>query len=612
LKKKQEKAGVLMEALGQNDTAACEGMPQPGDIIGDSEVERVLGRGSFAVVYLTYNKKADIRRAVKMLLPNAHDNNMHRFIDEARIYAKFDHPHIVRFNTIGTWKNKLPYIEMEHVDGPSLEFIIKKFAPLPRAVVLSVAIQICTALDYALNTPFTIDGVEKMGVIHRDIKPGNILFNSKGEVKVVDFGFARIGHVSSYTNKLQVPGTVLYMSPEQQSCDLDKIDHRSDIFAVGIILYEMLAGRLPFPDNSLEEMLFTKKREKYDRLKDLDPDSFGSVDGVVDKMLRADPKKRWNLYETLVMALESSLKEITGRSPDSILFDYIQYPEKFNLIEAPQSKKFRLFRLLFPALGGIALLALVFLMYKFITSQSPPSDDPPITYSIPGQIATAQQTAQRLQNDTNHPPEPPELREPVAIQPPKEQQSEPARAAEKPAKKNGEMHTTEQRSPEVPLTIAIQARNHGNWDTVIQTLAPLPKAQYRKASRDSITLLLLEAYCKKGDYANASTILGGQSELFDAHYYLYAANVYAKVSEYEKARDAFDKAVRLPTILDPSIRHAAWEHRARFLESSLDSSIPEQKTKVAEAWSDYYVNVCLKGNGSASDCKHAKTVLGIQ
>jgi serine/threonine protein kinase len=202
------------------------------------EMLALLGQGGMGAVYKARQTKLDRLVAVKILPPEvARDPAFaERFTREARSLARLNHPHIVTVHDFGD-VDGLYHFTMEYVDGRNLRDLLQGGA-LPAAQVLAIVPQLCDALQYAHDE----------GLVHRDIKPENILLDGKGRVKIADFGLARlVGLTPTYltlTGTHEVMGTLLYMAPEQMKRS-HTVDHRADIYSLGVVLYEMLTGELP-------------------------------------------------------------------------------------------------------------------------------------------------------------------------------------------------------------------------------------------------------------------------------------------------------------------------------------------------------------------------------
>ena len=212
--------------------------------IGKYLVERVLGRGSTGTVYLARDPGLDRRVAVKTLTlgpADAPELRM-RFLREAEAAGGLRHPNIVTVYDVGEDGGQ-PYIAMEYVEGVDLEHVIQSREPYSIEWTLDVLRQVCEGLACA----------HRNGIVHRDVKPANIRVAPGGEVKIMDFGLARLAS-STATKSGRMLGTVQYMAPEQMQGA--PVDHRADIFSVGAIAYELVARRKPFPGDSLTAVMF--------------------------------------------------------------------------------------------------------------------------------------------------------------------------------------------------------------------------------------------------------------------------------------------------------------------------------------------------------------------
>ena len=214
-----------------------------GQQVGDYEIVSMLGVGGMGRVYRVRNVISDRTEAMKVLLPDlvAEPDLAVRFISEIRMLASFDHPNIAQLHTAFQVDNQLVMM-MEFVEGFTLEQIAKQ-SPIPQRDVISYVQQVLAALSYA----------HSRGVVHRDIKPANIMVTSQGTVKLMDFGIAKSRTEQDLTRPGTTMGSLYYMSPEQVRGGT--VDARSDIYSVGVMMYELLAGRRPFVADSAYEIL---------------------------------------------------------------------------------------------------------------------------------------------------------------------------------------------------------------------------------------------------------------------------------------------------------------------------------------------------------------------
>jgi eukaryotic-like serine/threonine-protein kinase len=212
--------------------------------IGKYRVERVLGRGSMGTVYLARDPGLDRPVALKTLTldPAGAPELRMRFLREAQAAGGLRHPNIVTVYDVGEDAGQ-PYIAMEYVEGVDLEQVIQRREPYSIEWKLDVLRQVCEGLAYA----------HRHGIVHRDVKPANIRVAPAGEVKIMDFGLARLPS-STATESGRLLGTVQYMAPEQVKGA--RVDHRADVFSVGAIAYELVAHRKPFQGDSLTAVMF--------------------------------------------------------------------------------------------------------------------------------------------------------------------------------------------------------------------------------------------------------------------------------------------------------------------------------------------------------------------
>src|SRR5215472_3123906 len=232
--------------------AAVEAMPQR---IGRYRIEKILGKGGFGLVYLAHDDQLQRHVALKFLRADrAEDRKLRqRFLTEARSASALNHPNVCVIYDVGETGEQQPYLAMEYVEGLTLQALLRQ-APLEMNAVVELAIQIADALDAAYAR----------GIVHRDLKPANIFVTPRGQVKVLDFGLAKRFGASEadddngaslhHTAAGQLVGTPAYMSPEQAKGR--PVDHRTDTFSLGVVLYEMATCQRPFCGETLVDVLY--------------------------------------------------------------------------------------------------------------------------------------------------------------------------------------------------------------------------------------------------------------------------------------------------------------------------------------------------------------------
>src|SRR6516162_141709 len=249
------------------------------------EMLALLGQGGMGAVYKARQTKLDRLVAIKVLPPEvARDPAFaERFVREARSLARLNHPHIVTVYDFGD-VDGLYYFTMEYVDGQNLRDRLQA-GPLPAAAALGIVTQLCDALQYAHDE----------GLVHRDIKPENILLDGKGRVKIADFGLARlVGLTPTYltlTGSQEVMGTLYYMAPEQLR-RAHEVDHRADLYSLGVVFYEMLTGELP-----VGRFAPPSQRARVD----------ARIDAVVLRALAREPEQRYQDAAQIKRDVEAAL-----------------------------------------------------------------------------------------------------------------------------------------------------------------------------------------------------------------------------------------------------------------------------------------------------------------
>src|SRR5437660_1245381 len=260
---------------------------------GRYRIMRKLGTGGMANVYLAEDQELGRRVAIK-ILNDRHANDeqfVERFRREAKNAAALSHPNIVSIYDRGEAEGTY-YIAMEYLDGRTLKELIVQRGPAPVTVSVEYARQVLSALRFA----------HRHGIVHRDIKPHNVLVDGEGRVKVTDFGIARAGAASQMTEAGSIVGTAQYLSPEQAKGTA--VDQRSDIYSLGIVLYELLTGSVPFTGDTPVEIAMKHISETPAPPSSVRPDVPHDLDLVVTRALAKDPADRYQSAEEMDADLE--------------------------------------------------------------------------------------------------------------------------------------------------------------------------------------------------------------------------------------------------------------------------------------------------------------------
>jgi len=275
--------------------------------LGKYEVVSELGHGAMGVVYRARDPVINRQVALKTITAGIADDPsmLERFYREAQSAGGLQHPNIVTIYDMGDERG-VPYIAMELVDGENLDQLISRRAPIPLPLKIVYATQACNAFDYA----------HKRGIIHRDIKPGNVMVNKDGAVKVVDFGIARVLEASR-TQTGMLLGTFAYMSPEQYHGE--HADERSDIWSFGVLLYELLCFQKPFIGTTPAALMHSICSKEAPSLRSACPDAPEELEALMCKLLQKSPEDRFQSMEDVLLRLDPICKNLQVASVAEML-----------------------------------------------------------------------------------------------------------------------------------------------------------------------------------------------------------------------------------------------------------------------------------------------------
>lgn len=272
----------------------------PGSVLGDRyEIIEKIGSGGMAVVYRGKDKKLDRYVTIKVLREEfiGDEEFIERFRSEACSAARLSHPNIVRVYDVGE-DGENNYIVMEYIHGDTLKTAIRKKAPFDSRSTINVAIQIASALSQA----------HKAHIVHRDIKPQNILVGTDGVVKVTDFGIARAARATTMTTTANAAGSVHYFSPEQARGGY--VDEKSDIYSLGITMFEMITGVLPFQGNNSVSIALKHINEELPDIRQYNPNCTPSLEGIIKKATMKKADERYASIDLMLADLMRARTEV--------------------------------------------------------------------------------------------------------------------------------------------------------------------------------------------------------------------------------------------------------------------------------------------------------------
>jgi serine/threonine-protein kinase len=279
---------------------------------------RIIGVGGMAVVYESRDLNTNRRMAVKMLKEEYENDalSVSRFVNESRAIASLSHPNIVKIYDVSVREGRGPkYIVMELIEGITLKSYMNKTGALPTKELLSYTEQILKALEQA----------HSKNIIHRDIKPQNIMLLRSGRIKVTDFGIAKLPNADTLTMTDKAIGTVYYISPEQASAQ--KIDTRSDLYSLGVMLYEMATGQLPFVGDSPVQIALMQVNDHPIPPRDINPKIPVGLEQIIIGAMEKDPDRR---FQTA-----SQMLKFVRQLQDNPKFIFREYRDEYG-VSRPQ------------------------------------------------------------------------------------------------------------------------------------------------------------------------------------------------------------------------------------------------------------------------------------
>src|SRR5919205_1214125 len=273
-------------------------------IAGRYELEELVGSGGMSSVYRAHDRLLERDVALKILHEQftRDDDYVERFRREARSVAQLTHPNIVTVIDRGEQDGR-QFIVFEYVDGENLKELVEREGPLPAHEVIELGLQVARGLAFA----------HENGLVHRDVKPQNVLLDGDGRAKVTDFGIARSLDVQGVTQSGTVLGTSNYIAPEQARGE--PVDQTTDVYSLGVVLFELLTGEVPFPGESFVAVAMQHVSEPPPSVLEVRPDVPVRVARAVDRALEKNPAERFLTMDAFAAELQACLAEL-GSVPD--------------------------------------------------------------------------------------------------------------------------------------------------------------------------------------------------------------------------------------------------------------------------------------------------------
>ena len=574
---KESDQGKSLLNTGISDTSS---LPRLGEIIGNCRITSILGEGGIGIVYKGFEVDIEMERAIKVLKPGADEILRKQFEVEAKVTARLDHPNIIKVHGGGIWDGRLPFIQMEYIDGKSLRAILNEYPSLPPAVCLSIISVIASALDYAYGKSFSIWGNSSEKLVHLDLKPENLLLTGDGILKVMDFGLAQLGEERYRLDY----GTPYYMSPEQH--DQQKVDCRSDIYTLGIILYEMLCGVRPFK-GELESMISSKMSGEMTPISELAGGLPEKVYKIVDKCLMFDKENRYDTHESLRRDIDSALSEIAFLSPQELIRRFMDNPDDFDAticiptINLPQHPVHRYIPV---SLAVIALIAVGYFAFRFFHSPESKQDESAALIGKMSDSATVSVID--------------------SIEPPLKEVSQKTKAAI-PAIKTS-LPSVNQEQPRSVLQEAIDAFKEKNYTAVIVSINSTGLDNLTGATRDSAVVLLADAFYH-ARYIREIIELSSKYDVNDVRFYSDVSLAYELAPDFSTAAHYMEKAILAPSIIWRQPRAEILLRRAQFYKRRFEALQDEtSRASMIEAYSRFLNEGCQR---PGKECNEAKAFL---
>jgi serine/threonine protein kinase len=570
----QEPENPLMD--GSDDFMPSFGVPMPdvGQKIGPNRVLELIAEGGMANVYKVWHEGLEIVRAVKILKPGFNEESKQRLQTEAKISAHLHHPNIVEIFGVNFWNDIVPYLEMEFIDGFSLKDLLRHHKQVHFTFALSLGYFVCNALHYAHNQVFTLYGKPYHGVVHRDIKPANILLARNGTIKLADFGIAKPSDISLHTVGQKVMGTFTYLSPEQLNGDV--LDCRCDIYSLGTVIYEIIAGEKAFPQKTMAELVQKKMLNDYRPLNSFGADIPGRLCTILEKSMELDRNKRFTNALEFGDELMVLLKKITQKTPDQIVIDHIKNPAA-----APAVKLKKTFRVSSFVVVPICLAAALFIVALLVFPE------------FKRQIDVGLFAQARSFFNSQFVKSPAEPARPKAVE-------NPAPAVAVPPL---EIAAVIRKQPAERPDLFKKGLGAARQKHSAEANGPL-EAKIPKGLPDSAVISLLDSYLKQGDMARAYN-LAMSEYVNDGYYFLLCGKVFFALRKFDLAIEALGNAQTVRSTYKTNTLQEATFLWAKSLDELFQIK-PNSENKKAcfRAWQQFSKAFCT-GQSSSRQCKDA-------
>lgn len=514
--------------------------------LGSGVISGFLGEGGMANVYAIWNSQLEVFRAVKLINPNCSSDARERFKTEFKICAKLHHPNIIEIYGVGKWRG-LPYIEMEKIDGLTLDSLIKARGALPPAVCTAIGIMISRALVYAHNQDYMLYGNTYRGVIHRDLKPANIMLCRNGTVKLMDFGIASPAEASFHTMTGNVLGTLHYLSPEQ--LEGRKLDNRTDIYSLGCSLYEAITGKMAFDESNVHKLMMDKLKSRYIPIEQYDIKLPLRLRRIVYGAMRHERRVRIADAQSLLRELLRVHASLGEGEPEQVVARFLASQETTRAV-----LKTRRAIAWSPALvGSIALAAVVsFVLFglfygvkqrsntavkKAGVSSTPPVStvvQPPPSPSVPSETSARQKN----KNESTAVLQNPSQSDNAMAAPPNR--------ADAPAASLSTLQRLSQKyGIDNPLELLIAEFRAGQFQTVVELYGYLSTEQRQ---REPVGIYMLRALTQLGNRAELKRFVNS-GVIHDGEFYLARARLAWDARSIESVVEALNQSLQAPRLL---------------------------------------------------------------